>query len=676
MNPRMASRSAWSVVLLSVLLGAAAVSMALSAGTSNVKTLSQPTTFLLFSLVGAVIVTRDHENRIGWILLALGLAFMVMLAKTGYVTLAPRLHDPGVNFIAWLDWLWVPISVLAIVFLPLLFPTGRLLSPRWRIVVWSAVAFIAIAVSTDAIAPGNPLGVRVNEHLRVILSNLSAMPLLVAAAGALASLVVRWRRSAAVERQQLKWFVVASVPFVLGFGLHGAVNQQISDALITVGLIALPISIGLAILKYRLYEIDVVINKSLVYAALAAFISAVYVGIVVGVGSLFGNGGKPNLGLSIVATAIVAVAFQPVRQRLQRLANRLVYGRRATPYEVMADFAERMAGALSVDDVLPKMAEAAAQGVGARTACVTLFLADGEKRVARCPDSPSDPSNKTNPMSSRSLPISYRGDDIGELAIVKSPGEPVIPAEDKLLRDLAFQAGLVLHNVRLTLELQARLAEISSQAAQLRSSRQRLVSAQDSERQRLEQMIHDGAERDLAAMTAELSGVPDAIARHPQEGIAVLERVLNQANNTLEGLRDLARGVYPPLLRDGGLSAALEAQANKAEQPVALDIGALRRYPSEVEAAVYFCCLEALHGATGPSRIRVAANNGHLDFSVAGTRLREGVFQQLEDRVEALGGRLKAEGERLVGSIPVDQFFLAASQAATSRSGSNFDFEM
>lgn len=676
MNPRVASRSAWSIVLLSVLLGSAAVAMALAAGTWNLKTLSQPTTFLLFSLVGAVIVTRVHQNRIGWILLALGLAFMVMLAKTGYVTLAPRLHGPGVNFIIWLDWLWVPISVLAIVFLPLLFPTGRLLSPRWRIVVWSALAFIAIATSTDAFAPGNPLGLRVDEHLRVILSNLSAMPLLVAAAGALASLIVRLRRSATVERQQLKWFVVATVPFVVGFGLHGAISQQVSDALITVGLIALPISIGLAVLKYRLYEIDVVINKSLVYAALAAFISAVYIAIVVGVGSLLGNGAKPNLGLSIVATAIVAVAFQPVRQRFQRLANRLVYGKRATPYEVMADFADLMAGAFSANEVLPKMAEAAAQGVGARAASVTVFLNDREKRVASWPGPVFDPSRETEATSSRSLPISYRDEPIGELAIVKSPGEPVIPAEDKLLRDLAGQAGLVLHNVRLTLELQARLAEISSQAAALRASRQRLVSAQDSERQRLERTIHEGAEQNLAAMASELSTVPEILARHPDDAIAVLQRLVNQANTTLEGLRDLARGVYPPLLRDGGLGAALEAQAKKAEQPVVLDIVAIRRYPSEVEAAVYFCCLEALHGADGPSRIRVAANNGHLDFSVAGTRLHDDVFQQLEDRVEALGGRLKAEGERLAGSIPVDQFFLAASQAATSRSGSNFDFEM
>jgi len=670
MNARTAARLAWAAFLISAVVGVVAVAIGLAARTSDVRTLFQPVLFLLFSLVGAAIAARDRRNPIGWIFVVLGFAFMVLVAKTRYAGFAAPIHAPGIAFVNWLDWAWPPVSGLAIFFVPLLFPTGRLLSPRWRIFVGSAVLFAVLSGTAGVLAPGNPMGLHVDEAQRVKLSDLSVIPGAIALAGTLASLVVRYRRAAAVERQQLKWFLVASVPFILGFALRGAINPDVQSAIVTVGLIALPLSVGLAILRYRLYEIDVVINKSLVYGALAAFITAVYVGIVVGIGSLFGNGGRPNLALSIVATAIVAVAFQPVRERLERLANRLIYGERATPYEVMANFADRMSGALSVDEVLPRIAEAAAQAVGAPMARITLWLPDAGRRTVSWP-------KDATIGDGRILPVSYRGEPIGELSVAESAGQPIRPSEAKLLADVASQAGLVLHNARLTLELQVRLAEISSQAAELRASRQRLVSAQDAERERLERTIRDGAERELADIASALKSVPEALAQRPEEAVATLERLTRQASATLEELRDLARGIYPPLLREHGLRAALEAQTTKIGKPITIDSDGIGRYPSEVEAAVYFCCVEAMHRATGPAEIRLRTTDGRLDFSIAGTQLHDDdVIQQLEDRVQALGGQLTAEGETLAGSIPVDQFFFAASQAAVSRSGSNFAFEI
>src|SRR5256712_6273452 len=200
--------------------------------------------------------------------------------------------------------------------------------------------------------------------------------------------------------------------------------------------------------------------------------------MVVGIGGLAGPGSRPNLALSIVGPAVVAVAFQPVRERVQRFANRLVYGKRATPYEVLAGFADQMAGTLSADEVLPQMAEAAARGVGAQAARVTLILPGAGDRSTIWP-----PGAAYGPFA-RVLPVAYHGDPVGEIAVRENPGQPITPGEGRLLADLAAQAGLVPRPLRLPAELQARLADISAPASGLRASRHRILAAPEDERRR------------------------------------------------------------------------------------------------------------------------------------------------------------------------------------------------
>jgi signal transduction histidine kinase len=436
------------------------------------------------------------------------------------------------------------------------------------------------------------------------------------------------------------------VPFLL----HGSgIPEQVQQLAIGLFLPALPISIGIAMLKYRLYDIDIVINKSLVFGTLAVFITAVYIGIVVGIGTLIGSAGRPNLALSIIATAIVAVAFQPARDRIQRLANRLVYGKRATPYEVMADFSERMAGALSADEVLPRMAEAAARGVGAKVTRIRLFLPNGSERVV------SWPGALETDRFDRVLPVSYRGDAMGEIAVAKAAGEPITPAEGKLLTDLAAQAGLVMHNVRLTVELQSRLAEISSQAAQLRTSRQRIVAAQDEERRRLEETIRRGSEEQLIRIRQALTSAEMGLTSDPGAAVVTLEQLTAQATAVLEELRELARGIYPPVLEDEGLAAALRTHLGRVGASVAIDSDAIGRYPSQIEAAIYYCCVEALQGVTGPAAVRLGGRHGGVDFSVSGCGPLDGRLQRIEDRIEALGGSVQFDGSSLGGSIPISR---------------------
>ena len=484
------------------------------------------------------------------------------------------------------------------------------------------------------------------------------------------SLVVRLVRSRGEQRLQLKWFVFASALASTTVAVASFVLPDPSLAF-TMSVPLIPIGAGVAIFKYRLYDIDVVINKTVVFGGLAAFITAVYVAIVVGIGAAIGQGSKPNLGLSILATGVVAVAFQPVRERVQRFANRLVYGVRATPYEVLSEFSSRMAGAYESEDLLPRMARILAEGTGAREATVWLkvgselraessFPAESENR------GPLALSNGELPRiaeATLALPVDHRGELLGALSLTKAAGERLTPAEEKLAGDLASGAGLVLRNVRLTEELLARLEE-------LRASRQRLVAAQDAERRRLERNIHDGAQQQLVALAVKIRLARKLGAKDPAKADELLEQTEAEVSQALEDLRDLARGIYPPLLADKGLAVALEGQARKSSVPVSVEAVGLGRWPQETEAAVYFCVLEALQNIAKYSEaraatIRLANGGGTLTFEVTddgrgfdpsltgyGTGL-----QGMADRLDALGGSLEVRsaperGTTVVGRVP------------------------
>jgi len=390
-----------------------------------------------------------------------------------------------------------------------------------------------------------------------------------------------------------------------------------------------------------------------------------------GVGTLIGSGGQPNLVLSIVATAIVAVAFQPVRERLQKVANRLVYGKRATPYEVLSQFSERVAESYAADDVLPRMARVLADGTDAARADVWLRAGGMLRQAASWPPESgvAEPARVVGdslpgmPEADRIVEVRHQGELLGALTVSKRPGESLTPVEEKLLDDLASQAGLVLKNVGLTAELLARLDD-------LRASRQRLVAAQDEERRRLERNLHDGAQQNLVAIKVKLGLAEMFVDRDPARAKQTLGELKVDTDEALETLRDLARGIYPPLLADQGLVAALESQARKATLPVQVDSEGVGRYRQEVEAAVYFCCLEALqnvqkYAAAQSAVVKLEGSDSGLTFEVAddgqgfdGTTVKRGAgLTNMTDRIDALGGRLEVSstperGTRVHGSLP------------------------
>jgi signal transduction histidine kinase len=422
----------------------------------------------------------------------------------------------------------------------------------------------------------------------------------------------------------------------------------------------------------QLSDIHVVISKAVVYAVLAAFITAVYGLLVVGVGSLAGSGGQPDLGLSILATALVAVAFQPVRTRAQRLANRLVYGKRATPYQALAQLSEQMAGTYATESLLPTMAAIVAAATGAGRSDV--WLRDGgELRAAASWPADAGP-RPAIALTGGALPAAAAGTDrlvevrhggelLGALSVTKKRGDAVTPTEDRLIGNLATQAGLVLRNAGLTEQLMARLAD-------LRASRERLVTAQDRERRRLERDLRDGAQRDLARLASKLGQAARALDQDEAQAKALLNEVIAEIAGTLANLRELARGIYPPLLADLGVAAALDAQARKAAIAVSVEADGIGRYPQEIEAAVYFCALEALRSAVGHAdaacaSVRLSARDGELRFEVAGDGGSGADLQAMADRIAALGGKIRidpvpARGTRISGSVPATAIGLPA----------------
>ncbi|MGH2557328.1 MAG: GAF domain-containing sensor histidine kinase, partial [Actinomycetota bacterium] len=419
------------------------------------------------------------------------------------------------------------------------------------------------------------------------------------------------------------------------------------------------------------YDIDLVINKAVVFGLLTGFISVVYVAIVVGIGAAVGSGGSRFL--PVAAAAVIAVAFQPMRARAHNLANRLVYGTRASPYEVLAEFSGRMGTTYSTEDVLPRMARAVAEGVGASRSEIWIRIGSALHPAAGYPEDPTVAPVELEPETdeipslpgfNRVFPVRDRGELLGALAVSKPPGEPLTPAEEKLLRDLASQAGLVLRNVRLTSDLRLRLLELAA-------SRKRLVAAQDEERRRLERNIHDGAQQQLVALAVKLRLAEDLVARDPERAKGMLGELRHEATDAMENLRDLARGIYPPLLADQGLRAALEGQARKASLPVTLELDGVGRYPQEVEAAVYFSCLEALQNVAKYAEaerveLRIQEEDGQLVFAVrddgrgfdpVATPKGSGLTN-IADRLAALGGEVDirsrpGEGTELIGRVPV-----------------------
>jgi len=637
-----------------------------------------PPAIIGYATVGALITSRRPGNRIGVLFSLIALVTTVGGTAGAY---AMWVFDGGASlplaqWAAWVGHTAFSFTVTPIALIFLLYPAGELPSRRWRpVLVVFALAF-AINVVLYALTPGvmsqgliefkadvmNPLGRWIPlswKHTVEGITGLAGMVVAVCALLAVISLVFRFRRSEGEERQQIRWLLyvgatAAAIP-ILGIGLalyriaagiHVGDNDPLGAVLwisfVLLLIFGIPAASGIAILRYRLYDLDVVIKKTVVFLILVLILTAIFIVGALAVGGVLGLTGLLDWeGWAFVEAFVIGAVIAPLWRVSRRVADRVVYGGRSDPYEVLTEFSGRMSETYSTDDVLPRMAAVLGSATRAERAIVWLRVGRDLRPVAAWPDDVSGPTVRPDDA----VDVSHQGESLGALSVTMPANDPMNPSKRKLIEDMAGQAGLVLRNVRLIEEL--------------RASRQRLVAAQDEERRKLERNLHDGVQQQLVALSVKLKLADTLAQRDGAKAHELLTQLQDETTGALEDLRDLARGIYPPLLADKGLASALEAQARKAAVPVTVEAGDVGRYSQDVEAAVYFCSLEALnnvakYASASNATVHLSQENGWLSFDVTddgvgfdalATSYGTGL-QGMQDRVEAVGGELHVRSDR------------------------------
>ena len=663
-------RLAWLVFGLSVLGLIAGIAMDVS------STGGDPLFAVIvfsFPTMGFIVLNRKPRTVLGWLMLSMGVAFALPFGSyANYALNGPYAPLPGAGVALALEGpMWVPFIGIS-GFLLLLFPDGHLPTRRWRWFAWLCGIGLVVLSLTIIFYPGtfedsgypnvvNPFGLSILGKIGDSVFTLAAFAPLTVVGGAVAVIRRLRRTTDPVQRQQLRWLawsaaVIAS-SYVLAFFpqaiFHAAPGSSWENWLGTFAVmtfILIPITIGISVLKYRLYEIDVVIRKTVVFAVLGASIAVIYFALVAGIGVLVGT--RSSALASGIAAAVVAIAFQPARRWARRAADRVVYGGRATPYEVLTEFGENLADTYGAEDVLPRLARVLGEGVGAERARVWLGDGSARRLVATW-----EAGERADGEDDLLEDVRHQGQILGALSVRMPANDPIDDSRARLVTDLAAQAGLVMRNAGLVEDL--------------RESRRRLVAAQDLERRKLERNIHDGAQQQLVALAVKLRLAQSLIVRDPDRAEALLTELLSESNRALDDLRDLARGIYPPLLADKGLAAALEAQAARSPVPTTVASDGVGRYPQEIEAAAYFSCLEALQNiakyadaravsitlATSDGRLVFRIADDGVGFDPAATGYGTGLLG-IADRLAVLDGSLlvdssPGQGTRIIGSLPV-----------------------
>lgn len=638
---------------------------------------------IIYVILGAILATRQKEQPIGWLFLCTGLGLLLGGASSEYATYALVTAPGSIPFGIEGAWIgnWAFIGLAAIPLVLLLFPTGHLPSPRWRWAAWTTIASVAVLTLCSAIRPSdiavgphnlmvqNPAAVPSLRGVITALVWISGIALLAASIASMVAVVLRYRRAVGEEKQQLRWLAsVASfggaclaLALITSLGLPPGESSAINDlafSLLSLAIgVGIPVAVTIALLKYRLYDLDLVIKKTVLYVVVAALVFGAFAAAALVIGGIFTR----TPGALAIAASIAGFLVWPAIRLARRVADRIVYRGRATPYEALAAFGQRMSETYSTEDVLDRTAQLLGSATGATRAVVWLRVGRELRPAAFWPTTADAPrslvvTGDDLPMLAvdRVEPVRDHGELLGALTVDMPANDPLDPSRERIVRDLAAQAGLALRNVRLIEEL--------------RASRQRLVTAQDEERRKLERNIHDGVQQQLVALNVQL-GLLGRVAG-PGQAANIAGQLQGRATEALEDLRDLARGIYPPLLADQGLAAAVEAQARKAAIPVTVETEGVGRYDRAVESTVYFCTLEALNNTAkyadaSTAHVRIGHTDGHLRFDVVDdgrgfdtmTTTYGTGLQGMADRLDAIGGTLHVtshprEGTRVTGTIP------------------------
>jgi two-component system, NarL family, sensor kinase len=604
-------------------------------------------------LVAALLVARLPGHGVGRVLATMACAHATGLAAGVAGDWLSQRSLPGAEVMGWLSglsWAWT-LPLLPV--LVLIFPTGRPPSSRWRWVLYvqlAAIGTVTVVLGVAVVLPGVQL-------LAVVALVVLLGTGILAAAGQL----VRWRAARGAERAQLRGFAVLAAVLALSYLVAGLLRLSGSqggwwptiDAVAFLTLVAgLPVAVGLAVLRHRLYGIDPLVNRVLVWATVSAVLLGVYLGIVAGVTGLLGAS-RPPSPVALVAAAVVALALAPVRARIQRLVDRLMYGDRGEPVRILRALGSRLSATVAPDEVARTLTETLTGTLRLPWAAVDLDREGDWERIAEA----GDPSAASQPVT---IPLTHAGEQVGRLLVQPRRGEATLTRADRqLLADLAAHAGPAVHAARLV--------------DQLTESRERLVQAREAERGRLRRDLHDSLSPALAGIGLSADAAARVLGIDPEAAAALLARVVAEARASTETVRRLLADLRPPGLEELGLIAALEERARQLSRPGEFDVelriaDLLAPLAPGVEVAAYRIAVEALTNAarhSGGRRcclelatdrlLRLAiTDDGHGLAEDNG----EGVgIRTMRERARELGGRLTIEapdgsGVRVVAELP------------------------
>jgi len=671
MSRRAASWLAWSSLGLYLLIAIATFPLQMkNAPPAWFDDLSRVLALLTCATVGALIASQRPQNAIGWIFCASALvwglgALMQEYAVYALIT-APGTLPAGALIGVIGGWAVGIGLYLLLTFLLLLLPDGRLPSPQWRIlarliggllVIWTITTLLAPTNPNQAdprlAAVPNPIGVASLPGLFDLLTALIPLVLLATIIACLVSVILRFRRARGDERQQLKWFAYGAgvTTFLLiVIAILVFLNNGAPAALFYLAAICIPIVAGIAILRYRLYDIDILINRTLVYGALTICVVGLYILVVGYLGAFFRTEG--NLLISLIATGLVAILFQPLRGWLQRGVNRLTYGQRDEPYLVVAQLGRRLESIPAPEAMLPAIIETVAQALKLPYAAIALKRGN-ELHTEAVYGTPVE--------ATLTLPLMYQAETIGQLTLgPRQRGETFTPADRRLLEDLARQISVAAHAVQLTADLQR--------------SRERLVTTREEERRRLRRDLHDGLGSALTSLMLKLDATDTLLDRDLPAARSLLAETRGQMQTSITDIRRLVYNLRPPTLDEWGLVDALREQvAHSALDDLRVTIEAPETLPplsAAVEAAVYRIALEALanavkhaHATNCVIRLSLADNMLVVEIEdngvgrVAGTPAGVGMTA-MRERAAELGGSCVIEdatsqGTRVRASIPL-----------------------
>jgi two-component system, NarL family, sensor kinase len=631
--------------------------------------------------LGAMVLSRRPGHRSGGLLMLLGAASALHVAAISLADarlVAAGVPEQGSEFVPFapadlpLDasvpmwastWLWLLAAVPAITLLLLIFPTGAPPSPRWRWVAPVAVTGTITMVVAYAIEtwPTSTVVIQMRGQVSerpvaTAIASAAGVLVVIGAVASVASLVARWRAADEAERHRIRPMAFTGTGLIVVF----VVTFPWQWLWIPAGMVALWIFLGayaLGVVRYRLHDLDVVVNRAVVAAVLAAGGTAAYLAVVVSAGAIAGRGRESTL-VPLLAAAVVAVGFEPARRRTRQLVDRLLYGRDRDASQVLSDLADRLRASTSAEDVLDEVAGLLVRSTGADRVEIVMEV-DGGDRLAAAHGAVA---NGTGPLVD--VAVIHVDETLGRIRLWARALSDLAPDADELVDRVASTLGVVLRNAALT-------AELESQVAELRVSRLRLLRAQDEARRALERDIHDGAQARLVALRIKL-GIAGSLA-DAGRGDAVrglLDELGGEVDESVRALRALGRGLHPPVLEGAGIAAALRAEARVLPMAVTVEAEGVGRYDPAVEAAVYFSCLEAVQNAAKHGRARAVAvhlANGadDLTFSIAddgcgfdpACAAPGSGLTNMRDRIGSLGGHLTVEatpghGVRIRGTVP------------------------